>query len=672
MSEQTAGKLLWEPNAERVAAANVTAFIQWVNTTYDLNIQTYRDLWEWSVDDISLFWDAIRSHYGIQLGGDFSSVLGDATMPGANWYPGSRVNLAEHLLRRGDLGDLNRPAIFAESECREGRAVNWRDMREQVAKLATYLREAGIKPGDHVAAYLPISVEAVVAMLAAISVGAVWSSCSPDFGSKSVLERFAQVNPKVIFGVTGYRYNGKDFNRKADFEQICAGLSQLHTVIHLPWLNDDVPTVPSGVTRASWGDTQNNSACYETFSFEQVDFAHPAWVLYTSGTTGLPKGIVHCQGGILLEFTKYGWLHDDLGPDSVKFFYTSTGWTMFNLLVGGFATGSAIVVYDGSPTFPDRTRLWEMASRLGATYFGSSPTFLNGMAQADYSPKAHFDLSKIRTFAMTGSPASPENFEWVYNNVGEDLHLVSMSGGTDVASAFVAGIPTMPVHAGEIQVPCLAVDVCALDESGAVVTNEDGELAIRQPMPSMPIYFWNDANNERYLGSYFDMYPGIWRQGDLITFNDRMGCVISGRSDATLNRYGIRIGTSEIYRSVEAIAGITDSLIVNLELPGATFYMPLFVTLAEGFSLDEDMLGAIKKSLSRDCSPRHVPDEVFVVDTIPYTLTGKKQEIPVKKLLMGIAPDKAVNLGACANPEAMNFFIDLARRSDLPFSRNRS
>ncbi len=658
--EELAGKLLWEPSAERIQDSGVTAFIQWVNQRHGTAIETYRELWRWSIGDIERFWESVRECYNIEFSGNYETVLKDPEMPGAGWFEGARLNLAEYLLKQGDLGDLGRTAIFAESESFAPTSIDWRDLREQVARFATFLRSKGVGPGDHVAAYLPISIESVVALLGTISVGAVWSSCSPDFGAKSVLERFSQVGPKVLIAASGYRYNGKAFDRRADLAQIIGELPSLQCLVDLPWLYDDVPAVPAGVNVSDWRAALDNDARYDSFEFEQVAFEHPLWVLYTSGTTGLPKGIVHSQGGILLEFTKFGWLHDDLKPESVKFFFTTTGWTMFNLLVGGFATGSAIVVYDGCPSYPDYSKLWEMCARFGITYFGANPTYFNALANRQYSPREHFDLTKIRTIATTGSPVSPENFAWIYENVGDDIHVVSMSGGTDVAAAFVGGVPIMPVHAGELQVPCLGVDVCVFDEDGKEVVDEDGELVVRQPMPSMPIYFWNDPDRKRYLGSYFDTFPGVWRQGDQARFNDHMGCVISGRSDATLNRFGVRIGTAEIYRNVEAIDGILDSLIVNLELPGAKFFMPLFITLEEGVELDDNLREQIRHALATNCSPRHVPDEVHVVEAIPYTLSGKKQEIPVKKLLLGVPAEKAVKLEASANPEAINFFVDFA------------
>lgn len=653
--------LLWQPSDERIQAAGLTAFTDWVNTTYKTHLGNYHDLWQWSVEDISRFWQAVWRYYEVDSSAPYSSVLSQPKMPGAEWFTGAKLNMAEYLLKQGDRAEINRTAIFAESECFASQQISWAELREQVVKFSHYLRQAGVKPGDRVVAYIPISIEATVAMLASISIGAVWSSCSPDFGAKSVLERFQQITPKVLITVTAYTYNGKGFNRTQEVNEIIEALPSLEQVIHLPWLDQDKPQPPqqpANGQQVSWQQALDNNATYASFAFEQVDFSHPVWILYTSGTTGMPKGIVHSQGGTLLELIKFAWLHDDLNPQSVKFFYTSAGWTMFNMLIGGFASGSAIVVYDGCPTYPGNDKLWEISERCGVTYFGTSPTYINSLTAADYSPKHHFDLSHINTFAMGGSPVSPENFAWVYQHVGEDIHTFSMSGGTDVATAFVGQASTLPVRAGEIQCACLGVDACAYDDDGNVVVGEDGELVIRQPMPSMPLYFWNDYDNSRYHSSYFDTFPGIWRQGDLAQFTDSGSCFITGRSDSTLNRYGIRIGTSEIYRNVESIEGIADSLIVNVELPGGKFYMPLFIALDEGAEYNDSMQTAIKTNLSKNCSPRHVPDQVIIIEAVPYTLTGKKQEIPVKKLLMGKAAEKSVNLGACANPEAMSYFIE--------------
>lgn len=655
----SASEALWQASPERIKASGLTAFINWVNKEYKLNLSDYDALWQWSVDELETFWAAVWRYYDIAPGQSYQQVLDTKSMPGARWFEGARLNFADYLLRQGDRGDLTRPAVIAESESREPVSVNWIELREQVVAVASHLRAAGVKPGDRVVAFLPISVEAVVAMLATTAVGAVWSSCSPDFGAKSVLERFAQIDPKVMFAVSSYRYNGKAFDRSEELAAIIEALPSLGEVITVPWLDNKVPEAPCKVS--TWAEVLATTASYETFNFEAMPFEAPLWIMYSSGTTGAPKGIVHSQGGILVEFVKYAWLHEDIKPETVKFYFTTTGWAMFNILLGGMMAGCTMVVYDGCPTFPDNSRLWALCDRYKINYFGVNPSYVNSLAQAGYSPKADFDLASVDAVALTGSPSVPETFDWFYQNVHTDLHVMSISGGTDICGTFIAGSVDKPVYGGEIQVPCLGVDVCVLDDDGKELpAGEDGELVIRQPMPSMPIYFWGDPEGARYHDAYFNHFPGQWRHGDLVRRTGHGGYVISGRSDSTLNRYGVRMGTAEIYRALDSIADIKDSLVVSLELSGARFFMPLFIVLEEGAVLDDELLASIKSNLSQQCSPRHVPDEVYVIDEVPYTRTGKKLEVPVKKLLMGVAVDKALNKGAVANIAAMDFFISLA------------
>ena len=666
MSQSDEGELLWQPSAARIEKSGLTAYRAWLHRENGLRFDDYDALWRWSVESPALFWESIWHYYDIAPGESYTGVLGSSEMPGARWFPGAQVNFAEYLLRQGDRGDPARVAVFAESESVACSTLTWGELREQVVRLASYLRSAGIHPGDRVVAYLPMSGEAVVAMLACISIGAVWSCCSPDFGVKSVVERFEQIQPKLIIAIAHYRYNQKRFERAGEVSEILTAMPSLGELIYLPWGDQNTPSPP--VTPASckltlWQDALDaNPASYDSFAFEAVPFEHPLWIMYSSGTTGAPKGIVHSQGGALLEYVKYAWLHDDMCPNQVKFFVTTTGWTMFNILVGGMMAGAAIVVYDGSPTSPDESRLWEIADRYKVTYFGASPSYVNALMQAGYSPGVHHDLASITTIALTGSPSSRDTFRWFYQHLHDDLHIISMSGGTDISSAFIAGAVELPVYAGEIQCACLGVEVAVFDDVGEELpAGEDGELVIRQPMPSMPIYFWADDDGSRYLASYFGEYPGIWQHGDLVRRTSRGGFVISGRSDATLNRFGVRIGTAEIYRAVESIEGIEDSLIVNIELPDAQSFMPLFVVMQESVELDEPLIKKIAATLASQCSPRHVPDKVYAIREVPYTLTGKKLEVPVKKLFLGTPVDKALNPGVMANPQSMEFFIDFAR-----------
>ena len=653
--------MLWEPSEERMECAGITGFIHWLNQYYRLELTDYGSLWKWSTDNIESFWAAIATRYGVFSEEQIKSteVLAQSDMPGADWFPDLSLNFANYLLRQGEAEHI---AIYAESEARGTSQITWTELREQVTKLATYLRAIGVKRGDYVSAYLPMSTEAVVTLLATTSIGAIWSSCSPDFGSSSVVERFFQVKPKVLITVSGYQYAGKYFDRAPELDLIVKELSSLTDVIYIPWCDGNKRPHPgTAVNVTDWDSALDNDMTFDMFEAESVPFSHPLWVLYTSGTTGLPKGIVHGHGGILLEFIKSAWLHDDLGPGSIKFFFTTTGWTMFNLLVGGLVAGGSIVVYDGSPTHPGLGRLFDFAEKLGVTYFGTSPAFVNTLIEKGFSPKESHDLSSIKTIALTGSPAAPITFEWFYKNLHEDLHIISMSGGTDVAAAFVGGTPVLPVHAGQIQAPCLGVDVRAFNDDGDIVVDEYGELVVTQPMPSMPVYFINDPDYQRYMDSYFGMYKGIWRQGDFIRFQRDGRCIISGRSDSTLNRYGIRVGTAEIYRAIEKIDGLADSLIINLELAGARFFMPLFVALENDRLLDGPLITLIEQTLKSEYSPRYVPDRIYQIEEVPYTLSGKKLEIPVKKLLSGQSLESAVNLDSVRNPAALDYFVNLAK-----------
>lgn len=654
MTDIKAGQVLWRPSQARVEDANITRFTGWLNKRFGLSLEGYQDLWQWSIDDYETFWGAIYDYFSVSLATPAGPVLAAIGMPGARWFPEARVNFAEHLLR-GERDD--KVAVYFESELYPARTLTWGDLRSQVVSLARYLKTQGIQPGDRVCGYLPTTPEALVGLLASAAIGAIWSCCSPDFGSQSVLERFEQIQPKALIAVDSYRFGGKDYDRHAEIEAIRSALPSLEAFVYLPALPGK--PVPGGAV--TWEDAIAEGRAGETeFRFEQLPFDHPLWILYTSGTTGTPKGIVHGHGGILLEFLKAACLQDDLKPDSIKFFYTSTGWTMFNLLIGGLVSGCAIVLYDGSPTYPDKGCLWELAERYRVTYFGANPAFVQLLSQDGLIPSRHYDLKAIDTVALTGSPATVETFTWFYQNVHSDLFVLSMSGGTDVAAAFVGGVPVLPVWAGEIQSPSLGVAAYAFNDEGEAVVSEEGELVITRPIPSMPLYFWNDDNYSRYRDSYFDTYPGIWRQGDLVRFTERGSCIISGRSDATLNRKGIRIGTAEIYRCVEAVDGVLDSLVVDIAYGGVDSFMPLFLVLDEGIELNAALRQAIIQRLREQCSPRHVPDEMRVVPAIPYTLSGKKLEVPVKRLLMGRDPNKSVNLGAVANPDAVSHFIELA------------
>ncbi|MGR8948848.1 MAG: acetoacetate--CoA ligase, partial [Gammaproteobacteria bacterium] len=538
--------------------------------------------------------------------------------------------------------------------------ISWQKLSDQVARIAQALRQRGVKSGDRVVAFMPNIPQTMIACLATVSIGAIWSSTSTDFGASTVLDRFQQIEPKAIFIVDGYRYGGKDFDRGAEARTIIEALPTLEHVFFYPYNNQAAePPVESAET---WGQLLGEGPT-PSHKFEQVDFDHPLWVVYSSGTTGLPKAIVHGHGGIVLELHKNLNLHCNLDENSRMFFYTTSGWIMWNILMSSLMVGATPIIYDGHPAAPNADVLWQLAAESKATQFGASPTYLAMMQKEGIVPKDRFDLSSVEGILLTGSPATPESMQWLYDNVNSDLWVTSQSGGTDVASGFVCGSCVLPVYAGEIQARAFAVDAHAFTDHGEPVVGEVGELVIRKPMPSMPLYFWNDKGGRRYHDSYFDVYPGVWRHGDFFELNERGGCFIRGRSDSTLNRYGVRIGTAEIYRCVESLEEIDDSLVVNLDLPEGKFFMPMFVKLADGVELDDMVKSKIANRLKTQCSPRHVPDDVYAVEEIPYTLTGKKLEVPVRKILMGFDLGKAVSRDAMQNPQAIDFFIQLQAKA---------
>lgn len=651
------GDFLWEGSPSFKARANITDYMNWLNENKQKHFTTYAELWEWSVEDLEGFWESIWDYFPIQSTTPYTKVIEDRGMPDTKWFTNAQVNYAEHILNN-DLTD--EIAIYAESETVGSTVVTWADLKQKVKVFATKLRKLGVEPGDRVAAYLPNIPEAVIAILATTSIGAIWSSCSPDFGVKSVLDRFQQIEPKVLIGIDGYTYGGKQFSCTKQLQQLASNLPTMKHFIYVPYVSDNQPSPIEGAIY--WEEMIHPTDIdVEAFTFANTPFEHPLWILYSSGTTGIPKGIVHSHGGILVEMYKALSFHLNLSKASRLFFFTTTGWMMFNILVSGLLTKSSIVLYDGNPAYPKPSKLWEIAAKTKTTMFGSSPAFVQMMKKINLSPKELVDVTSIEGIILSGSPAGPEVFSWMYENVKGDLWLTSQSGGTDIASGFVGAIPIEPVHAGEIQVRALGADVHAFDDAGKELINEVGELVVCKPMPSMPLYFWNDENNERYKESYFDVYPGVWRHGDFIKITERGSSVIYGRSDSTLNRYGVRIGTNEIYSSVEKIAAVKDSIIVNLDLPEGEFYMPLFITLKEGDTLSDELKEVINQTIRVDCSPRHVPDDIILIEQVPYTLTNKKMEVPVRRILMGEAEEDVANRDAMLNPTSLNFFITFRR-----------
>jgi acetoacetyl-CoA synthetase len=655
----TEGDLLWTPGEALRERSNVALFMRWLRATRQLPVRDYHALWQWSVDDIAGFWQALWDYFEVQSATPYREVLSGREMPGCQWFSGSSVNFAEHLLRNARPEEI---ALHAYSEIEPPRKVSWQQLTQQVQVLAARMRAMGVVPGDRVACYMPNIPEAVIALIAATSIGAVFSSCSPDFGYKSVIDRFSQIAPRLLFCVDGYRFGGKDFDRREEVEKIVAALPSLERVVQLPYLFEDEKTRGPGKV-VGWESMFEQQGNPLTFSYEKVPFEHPLWVVYSSGTTGLPKPIVHSHGGITLEFFKLLGFHMNLGPDSSMFFFSTTGWVMWNIVIGALITGSAAVLFDGNPAGEDPAILWRIAQDAKVSFFGVSPTFVTLMEKQGIVPRETFDLAAMEGILLGGSPATPEAMKWCYDNIKEDLWVTSQSGGTDICSAFVGASPTLPVYAGEIQARCLGVDAHAFNDDGMPVIGEVGELVVGQPMPSMPIYFWDDPDNARYRAAYFEDFPGLWRHGDYFLLNERGGCFIYGRSDSTLNRYGVRIGTAEIYRTIEQLAEVEDSLIVNLDLPGGQFFMPLFVKMANGRTLDDPLRDRICAFLRAEYSPRHVPDKIIAVSDIPYTLTNKKMEIPVRKILAGMAPALAANRDAMANPESLDDFIDYAAKT---------
>jgi acetoacetyl-CoA synthetase len=631
-------------------------FIRWLRTERGLNFDTYAELWQWSVDDLPAFWGSIWDYFGVLAHADPEAVLTGDAMPGTRWFPGATLNYAEHVLRMPGVAD-DQPIVLAYSQTRDRVTLTAAELREQVRRVRAGLRRLGVGRGDRVAAYAPNIPETFVLMLAVASLGAVFSSCAPEFGTRSVTDRWRQIEPTVLVAVDGYRYGDKAVDRRPEVAAIRDALPSVVHVVGLSYL-DDGAAVP-GAT-ATWADLAADTD--QPLRFDPVPFDHPLYVLYSSGTTGLPKPIVHGHGGILLEHQKMLALHHDLGPGDRFFWFTTTGWMMWNFLVSAPAVGASIVLFDGDPGHPDLGALWLLAAEAGMTYFGTSAPFLLACRKAGIVPRRVADLSALRGVGSTGAPLPPEGFRWVYAAVGDRPQLQSLSGGTDVCTGFVGSAPLLPVYEGEIACRCLGARVEAYDPSGRPVIGQLGELVITAPMPSMPVGFWGDTDGSRYREAYFDVYPGVWRHGDWITITDRGTCMITGRSDATLNRGGVRLGTSEFYSVVEGLDEVVDSVVVHLEdAEGGAGELLLFVVLADGVTLDDALRAKIAKELRTALSPRHIPDEIYQVQAVPRTLSAKKLEVPVKKILTGTPADAAAAKGALANPESLTAFERLAK-----------
>jgi acetoacetyl-CoA synthetase len=648
------GDVLWTPSAERLAASRLADYERWLKARDGRHFVGYEELWQWSADDLDGFWSSIWEFFDVQADGSPSPVLGERRMPGAQWFPNARLNYAEHVFRNATDA---RPAIVARNEAGV-REVSWRELRDQVAALAATFRSLGVQAGDRVASYLPNQPETVAAFLACAAIGATWSSCAPDMGPSVVLDRLRQIEPKLLLASDSYRYNGKVHDRDAVVTELLRELPCVRNVIHLAG--------PSAAERAvNWRDRmdwQQAVAQPADLRFERVAFDHPLWIVYSSGTTGLPKAMVHGHGGIVLTHLKTMALQHDVRPGDRMMFLGSTGWIVWNLQVGALLVGASVVLYDGNPAWPDTTALWRFVDEQGVTLLGCGAAYLINCMKEKLRPRDFARFDQLRAINSTGSPLPIEAYLWVYDAVKPDLWLASISGGTDIASGFVACAPSLPVTAGEIQCRELGVAAYAFNEAGQPVVNEVGELVVTQPMPSMPLFFWNDPQGQRYRESYFETFPGVWRHGDWIRFTERGTAVIYGRSDSTINRFGIRMGTAEIYRVVEELPEVRDSLVVDLEYLGRPSFLALFVVLQPGHVLDEAVKKKILAQIRTKASARHVPDEVYAIAEVPRTLTGKKMEVPVRKLLLGAAPQKVASPDAMANPASFDFFVQLARQ----------
>ncbi|HEX5406766.1 MAG TPA: acetoacetate--CoA ligase [Pseudonocardiaceae bacterium] len=641
------GEVLWTPTAENTETSRLAAYLRWL-ADRGRHFADYQALWEWSVDDLAGFWRSIWDYFDLLADGDPTVVLAEESMPGARWFPDVTLNYAEHAL----AGPADDVVVLAFSQTRPRIEMTRAQLRDQVAAAATGLRELGVGRGDRVVGYLPNIPEAVVAMLATTSIGAIWACCAPELGPRSVIERLAQLEPTVLIAVDGYRYGTKAVDRVADLAVIEAGIPGLRHTVVVPYLHEQS-------NRATW-----SQLCAEPgpLTFERVPFDCPLWVLFSSGTTGLPKAMTHSHGGIVLEQLKSSALQSELGPGDRSFIFCTTSWVMWNILVSGLLVGSAIVLMDGDPHHPDRDELWHIVEQSGATAFGCGAAYLMGCRRTGQQPNKRYDLSTLRGLLSTGSPLPAAGFRWVYEAVSPTLYLNSGSGGTDVCTGFVGGAWLVPVRAGEIACRCLGVHARALDEHGDEVVGVPGELVISAPMPSMPVFFWHDDDGTAYRAAYFEQYPGQWRHGDWATFNDRGGCVITGRSDGTLNRGGVRLGSSEFYRVIDGQPAIRDSLVVHLEDgDGGPGRLVLFLAVADDADVAAVTTG-VRALLRRELSPRHVPDDVFVVPEVPYNLTGKKLEVPVKKILLGAPATAVVSASSIRDPAVLDIFEQYARQ----------
>lgn len=650
------GEVVWRPSPERAARTRIADYLRWLREARGLTFTTYHELWQWSVSDLVGFWSSLWDYFAVNAHSPYETVLVDDRMPGTQWFTGSTLNYAEQSL----AGDESATAVVYRREDGVSEELTYGQLRDRVAAVAAGLRALGVGRGDRVVALAPNCPQTLVVFLATASIGAIWSSCAPEFGITSVVDRFRQIEPTVLVAVDGYVYNGRTFDCVDRIERVRAALPTLtHTVV-IPYVDPAVEdrvasTVPWSSLLAAGGEAA------VPLTFEAVPFDHPLWILYSSGTTGLPKPIVQGHGGILLEHLKTMALHLDLSVGDRFFWYSTTGWMMWNFLIGGLLVSATIVLFDGNPAYPDLDTLWALAEETGVTYFGTSAPHLHNCMKAGLRPGIAHDLSAVRTIGSTGAPLAPEAYRWVLDAVGPDVMVASSSGGTDVCTAFLASCPLLPVIAGELQCRTLGAAVAAFDEYGRPVVDAVGELVVTEPMPSMPLYLWGDSDGSRLHHSYFDMYPGVWRHGDWVKLTPRGSSVVYGRSDATLNRGGVRMGTSDFYRAVEVFPEVADSLIVDTSELGRDGELLLFVVPAAGATVDDRLVAQVRTSIRDNLSPRHVPDRIIAVPALPRTLNGKKLEVPVKRILAGRPVAEAVSADALADPDALHAFLDAVR-----------
>ena len=646
-------KILWTPTKERAEASLMAEYIRWLKAHRGLEFADYNALWEWSISDLDGFWTSIVEFFDLKFSKPWDVVLKERKQPGAEWFVGAEMNFADQVFRWADAKP-DAQALIVQSQTVGRKEYSWAELRQSVANVADHLRGMGVGKGDRVVAILPNTELSIIAFLATISLGAIWSLCAPDMGHVAILDRFKQIEPKVLIAQDGYNHMGKMIDRRDIIAGIAAGLPTLEQQVILPIVGD----LPDGAVH--WDDMVQGDA---ELQIEQVDFSHPIWVVYSSGTTGNPKPIVHGHGGALLEGAKAS-LHMDLTDQTRFSWLTSSGWIMWNVQATCLAKGATVAMFDGAANYPDMMEVWRFVAAEKLDYFGAGAAYFSGCQKAGIKPAAELDLSALVSIGATGSPMTAEGYDWVYGEISPDAWLAPISGGTDIAGAFVCGNPMLPVRAGEMQARALGNAVRSFDEMGNELIGEVGELVCTEPLPSMPLYFWGDEGNLRLIDSYYDTYPGVWRHGDWIEITAEGGSVIYGRSDATINRRGLRLGSSEIYRAVEALDEVQDSLVVDLEFLGRDSFMPLFVVMTQGHELDDAMLDKIRASIRASVSARFLPDEIVAIPEVPRTLSGKKLEVPVKKLLLGGDPAKVVNRDSMANPDSFDMFIRYAADHD--------